>query len=50
MDILPGEVPLYWGCGLTALAALERSKIPLFITHAPGAMLVTDLPNESLAD
>jgi uncharacterized protein YcsI (UPF0317 family) len=50
MDILPGEVPLYWGCGLTALAALEISKIPLFITHAPGAMLVTDRLNESMVD
>jgi len=50
MDILPGEVPLYWGCGLTALAALEFSKVSLFITHAPGAMLVTDRPNESMVD
>jgi uncharacterized protein YcsI (UPF0317 family) len=47
---LPGEVPMYWGCGLTALAALERSGIPLFITHAPGAMLVTDLRNDDLED
>lgn len=45
---LPNEVPMYWGCGLTALAALERSGIPLFITHAAGAMLVTDLRNETL--
>jgi uncharacterized protein YcsI (UPF0317 family) len=50
MDILQGEVPLYWGCGLTALAALESARIPLFMTHAPGAMLVTDLRNDSLAD
>jgi uncharacterized protein YcsI (UPF0317 family) len=47
---LPNEVPMYWGCGLTALAALERSGIPLFITHAPGAMLVTDLRNDDLED
>jgi uncharacterized protein YcsI (UPF0317 family) len=47
---LPGEVPMYWGCGLTALAALERSGIPLFITHAAGAMLVTDLRNDDLED
>ena len=46
----PGEVPMYWGCGLTALAALERSGIPLFITHAAGAMLVTDLRNDALED
>lgn len=45
---LPNEVPMYWGCGLTGLAALERSGIPLFITHAAGAMLVTDLRNETL--
>jgi uncharacterized protein YcsI (UPF0317 family) len=47
---LASEVPMYWGCGLTALAALERSGIPLFITHAPGAMLVTDLRNDDLED
>jgi uncharacterized protein YcsI (UPF0317 family) len=44
------DVPLYWGCGLTALTALERSGLPLFITHAAGAMLVTDLHNDDLAD
>jgi uncharacterized protein YcsI (UPF0317 family) len=42
-----GETPLFWGCGLTALAALEASGIPLFITHAPGKMLITDLRNEA---
>jgi uncharacterized protein YcsI (UPF0317 family) len=47
---LPGEVPMYWGCGLTALAALERSGISRFITHAAGAMLVTDLRNDQLED
>ena len=44
-----GEIPLYWGCGLTALTALERARVPLFITHAPGAMLITDIRNEDLA-
>ena len=43
----PGETPLFWGCGLTALAALESCGIPFFITHAPGKMLVTDLRNEA---
>ncbi|MFA6267460.1 MAG: putative hydro-lyase [Pseudolabrys sp.] len=47
---LPGEVPMFWGCGLTALAALEQSGIPLFMTHAAGAMLVTDLRNDDLED
>jgi uncharacterized protein YcsI (UPF0317 family) len=39
----PGETLLFWACGLTALAALEAAHLPFFITHAPGAMLVTDI-------
>lgn len=50
IDILPGEVPLFWGCGLTALTALERAELPLFITHAPGAMLVSDRRNSEFED
>jgi len=49
MDVLPHEVPLFWGCGLTAQVALEAAGIPFFITHAPGRMLVTDLRNSQLA-
>lgn len=44
-----GEIPMYWGCGLTALTALQHAEIPLYITHAPGAMLITDVRNERLA-
>ena len=44
----PGEVPIYWGCGLTALAALEHARLPMFITHAAGSMLVSDQRNSSL--
>jgi uncharacterized protein YcsI (UPF0317 family) len=50
MEVLPGEVPLYWGCGLTALAALERARIPFFITHAAGSMLMTDMRNSELEE
>jgi uncharacterized protein YcsI (UPF0317 family) len=38
----PGEEALFWACGLTALLALEQAGLP-FASHAPGAMLVTDL-------
>lgn len=50
MDVLPGEVPLYWACGLTALAALAAARLPLFVTHAPGAMLVGDVRNDTLEE
>jgi uncharacterized protein YcsI (UPF0317 family) len=50
MEVLPGEMPLYWGCGLTALAALQRACIPFFITHAAGCMLATDMRNSELEE
>jgi uncharacterized protein YcsI (UPF0317 family) len=43
LDVEPGETALFWACGLTALAALQTAELPFFITHSPGAMLVTDL-------
>ena len=39
----PGEVPVFWACGVTSQAALEAAGIPFFIAHAPGCMLITDL-------
>ncbi|MGI9522416.1 MAG: putative hydro-lyase [Hyphomicrobiaceae bacterium] len=44
-----GEVPLFWACGVTPQAIIEVAEPPLSITHAPGAMLVTDVPNSQLA-
>ena len=41
---LAGEVSMYWACGLTASVALEAARLPIAITHAPGCMVVTDLP------
>lgn len=46
---LPDETALFWACGLTALAALQAAELPFFITHAPGAMLVTDVKEDSLS-
>jgi len=43
------ELPLFWACGVTPQAALENARPPLCITHSPGCMLVTDLPNSKLA-
>ena len=43
------EIPLFWACGVTPQVALEQAKPPFCITHSPGMMLVTDLPNSRLA-
>lgn len=45
----PGEVPVFWACGVTPQAAVMEAKPPLVITHAPGHMFVTDLKDEDLA-
>lgn len=42
VPVLPDEVPVFWACGVTSQAALERANLPLFIAHAPGCMLITD--------
>lgn len=44
VPIEPGEVPVFWACGVTPQAALANARPPLAITHAPGHMFVTDLP------
>ncbi|MBN8282748.1 putative hydro-lyase [Zoogloea sp.] len=49
VDILPGEIPVYWACGVTPQAVVMQAKPDFCITHAPGAMLVTDLLDSELA-
>ncbi len=40
----PGDVPVFWACGVTPQNVLEATRPPLCITHTPGRMLVTDHP------
>lgn len=48
VPIEAGEVPVFWGCGVTSQRILRNAKLPLIITHAPGKMLMTDLRYEEL--
>jgi uncharacterized protein YcsI (UPF0317 family) len=43
--IEPGDVPVFWACGVTPQAAVIASKPPFAITHAPGHMFITDVPD-----
>jgi uncharacterized protein YcsI (UPF0317 family) len=43
------ELPVFWACGVTPQAVIAEARPPFFISHYPGAMLVTDLVNETLA-
>lgn len=40
-----GDVPVFWACGVTPQAALMASRPPFAITHSPGHMFVTDVPD-----
>ena len=42
VDVRPGELPVFWACGVTPQAAVAASRPPLAITHAPGHMAITD--------
>ncbi|MBI4241394.1 MAG: putative hydro-lyase [Candidatus Rokubacteria bacterium] len=44
-----GDVPVFWACGVTPQAVALASKPPLVITHSPGHMFITDLPNHALS-
>jgi len=47
--IYPGEEPVFWACGVTPQAVALEARLPLVITHAPGHMFITDLPDHALA-
>jgi uncharacterized protein YcsI (UPF0317 family) len=49
VSVEAGEIPVFWACGVTPQAALVQARPEFCITHAPGAMLITDLLNQQLA-
>lgn len=48
VEVRPGDVPVFWACGVTPQVALAAARLPLAITHAPGHMLITDVPDSGL--
>ncbi len=44
----PGEIPVFWACGVTPQEAIMRAKPDLAITHEPGHMFLTDLLDPNL--
>lgn len=48
VTIRPGEIPVFWACGVTSTLAAISTPIPLVITHAPGHMFVSDVKDEAL--
>jgi uncharacterized protein YcsI (UPF0317 family) len=42
-----GQVPMFWACGVTPQAAIAAAAPPICITHKPGHMLITDVPEDA---
>lgn len=49
VTIHPGEVPVFWACGVTPQAVAMTTKPEIMITHAPGHMFICDIRDEDLA-
>ena len=49
VTIKPGEVPVFWACGVTPQAVAMQVKPKLMITHAPGYMFICDTRDEDYA-
>jgi uncharacterized protein YcsI (UPF0317 family) len=48
VEVRPGEVPVFWACGVTPQAVATEARPPLLLTHKPGHMFVTDLRDAEL--
>ncbi|MBW2412536.1 MAG: putative hydro-lyase [Deltaproteobacteria bacterium] len=48
VTIKPGEIPVFWACGVTSQLAATSASIYRVITHSPGHMFVSDLKDEDL--
>jgi len=48
LPIRKGEVPVFWACGVTPQAVAMQVKPEIMITHSPGYMFITDIPEEQL--
>lgn len=47
MPVSDDEVPVFWACGVTPQVAIMEAKLPISITHKPGHMLITDVPDDA---
>lgn len=46
VTVNPGEIPVFWACGVTPQAVALASKPEWMITHTPGHMFITDQKTE----
>ncbi|XP_061599795.1 D-glutamate cyclase, mitochondrial [Cololabis saira] len=45
VELQPGDVTVFWACGVTAIEAIRCSEPALAFSHSPGHMFLTDVPD-----
>jgi len=48
VTIHPGEIPVFWACGVTSQLAAISAPLSKVITHSPGHMFVSDLKDNDM--
>eukprot|EP00118_Oscarella_pearsei_P003672 m.15291 g.15291 ORF g.15291 m.15291 type:complete len:622 (+) comp26285_c0_seq1:25-1890(+) len=48
-DFCPGDVPVFWACGVTGIQAAASAKSDVSFTHSPGCMFICDLKSDCSA-
>ena len=48
VTIHPGEIPVFWACGVTSQLAATSAPLSKVITHSPGHMFVSDLKDNDM--
>lgn len=49
VEIRPGEIPVFWACGVTPQLVLQNARPSICITHTPGAMLIGDQASDAVS-
>jgi len=49
VEVKDDEIPVFWACGVTPQAVIAAARPAFAITHAPGAMLITDKRNSRMS-
>jgi uncharacterized protein YcsI (UPF0317 family) len=50
LEVLADECPVFWPCGVTPQAVISAVRPELAITHSPGHMFITDVPDTEILD
>lgn len=48
IELEPDEVPVFWACGVTPQTVIRTARPDFAVTHAPGHMFVTDVPDHAV--